>query len=146
MHIVVSGGGLPKARCGEVVVDDLDVGGLVVCYPDFVDYCPIFVDLDYYGEAADRAVDNWIHDRCPDRSRIGSSHRLGDNGLLYIYIGHPQVKAYCLAGNALPQFDTNYPDDSDPHTKAARHPDSGVVDDHPAEDNCCRAQFGVREW
>ena len=42
------GGGLPEPRCGEVVINDLDGGGLDVCYPDFVDYCPITENLDYY--------------------------------------------------------------------------------------------------
>ena len=143
---------------GEVVVDDLDVGGLVVCYPDFVDYCPIFVDLDYYGEAVDRAIDTSIHDSHPDHSHIVSSHRLGYSSPLYIGIGRPQVEAYCSAGNALPRDGiycpgNSYPPrvgsdlhvDDDPHTRAARHPDSEMVDDHdhPVEDDCDEVRFGV---
>ena len=71
----------PKARCGKAVDDVLDAVGPDIDYLEVVDYFSIADDLDYVGEAADRAFgwnDVLVRNRRSDHSRNGSSHLLVD--------------------------------------------------------------------
>ena len=50
-------------------------------YPEVVDYFPIAKDLDYSGEAVNRAFDFMVSNNRPDCSR-SSSPLMGDSGHL----------------------------------------------------------------
>ena len=145
----------PEARCEGAANDDRGAMGPDGDYLVVVDYFPIVEDLNYYGEVVDRAFHILVCNSHPDRSR-NSSPLLGDRGPLYIGNGRPE--ADCLAGNSLPWAGIYYPGnndpprvssnlhvDDDPRIKAARHPDSEMVDDHdhPVEDDCGGARFGI---